>query len=103
MELKLFCIGNNFSHAIILRVKCYCNISITFAQSYFMKVILDIKDSKVPFVMELLKSFSFIKTQPLSEEKMQLISEMREAVDNLKLVKKGKLKARPARELLDEL
>ncbi len=53
--------------------------------------------------MELLKSFSFIKTQPLSEEKMQLISEMREAVDNLKLVKKGKLKARPARELLDEL
>jgi len=68
-----------------------------------MKVILDIKDSKVPFVMELLKSFSFIKTQPLSEEKMQLISEMREAVDNLKLVKKGKLKARPARELLDEL
>jgi len=68
-----------------------------------MKVILDIKDSKVPFVMELLKSFSFIKTQPLSEEKMQLISEMREAVDNLRLVKKGKLKARPARELLDEL
>lgn len=68
-----------------------------------MKVILDIKDSKVPFVMELLKGFSFIKTQPLSEEKMRLISEMKEAVDNLKLVKKGKLKARPARELLDEL
>jgi len=68
-----------------------------------MKVILDIKDSKVPFVMELLKSFSFIKTQPLSDEKMRLISEMKDAVDNLSLVKKGKLKARPARELLDEL
>ena len=68
-----------------------------------MKVILDIKDSKVPFVMELLKSFSFIKAEPLSEEKMQLIGEVKEAVNNLKLVKKGKLKARPARELLDEL
>ena len=68
-----------------------------------MKVILDIKDSKVPFVMELLKSFSFIKTQPLSEEKMRLISEMKEAVDNLKLVKKYPSLKEEFASVIDEL
>ncbi len=68
-----------------------------------MKVLLDIKDSKVQFVMELLQNLSYVKAKPLSDEKAQLMSEIREAVENLKLVKRGKLKARPAKELLDEL
>ena len=68
-----------------------------------MKVLLDIKDSKVPFVMELLKNFSFVKTKPLNEEKELLIAEIKEAIENVKLVRQGKLKARPAKELLDEL
>ena len=68
-----------------------------------MKVLLDIKDSKVPFVMELLRNLSYVKAKPLSDEKAQLVTEIREAVLNLKLVKQGKLKARPAKELLDEL
>ena len=68
-----------------------------------MKVLLDIKDSKVQFVMELLQNLSYVKAKPLSDEKAQLMGEIREAVENLKLVKRGKLKARPAKELLDEL
>ncbi len=68
-----------------------------------MKVLLDIKDSKVQFVMELLQNLPYVKAKPLSDEKAQLMSEIREAVENLKLVKRGKLKARPAKELLDEL
>jgi hypothetical protein len=68
-----------------------------------MKVLLDIKDSKASFVMELLQSFSFVKAKPLTDEKAQLMAEIREAVENLKLVRQGKLKARPAKELLDEL
>lgn len=68
-----------------------------------MKVLLDIKDSKVQFVMELLQNLSYVKAKPLSDEKAQLMSEIREAVANLKLVRRGKLKARPAKELLDEL
>ena len=31
-----------------------------------MKVLLDIKDSKASFFMELLKSFSFVKVKPLT-------------------------------------
>lgn len=68
-----------------------------------MKVLLDIKDSKVQFVMELLQNLPYVKAKPLSDEKAQLMSEIREAVANLKLVRRGKLKARPAKELLDEL
>lgn len=68
-----------------------------------MKVLLDIKDSKAPFMMELLHSFSFVKAETLSGEKALLIKEMKEAVENLKLVRAGKLKARPARDLLNEL
>lgn len=35
--------------------------------------------------------------------KEQILQELKEAVNELKLVEQGKLKARPARELLDEL
>jgi len=53
--------------------------------------------------MEVLKSFSFVKSRPLSPEKAQVLLELKEAVENLNLVKQGKLKARPAKELLHEL
>ena len=65
-----------------------------------MKAVLDIKDSKASFVMELLDNFSFVKVQPITNEKALLLSEIREAVDAINLVKKGKLHARPAKELL---
>ena len=68
-----------------------------------MKVLVDIRDNKAAFVMELLNNFSFVKTKPISNEKALLIEEFKEAIENLKLVKAGKLKARPAKELLDEL
>jgi hypothetical protein len=68
-----------------------------------MKVLLDIKDSKANFVLELLKSLSFVKAKPLTPQKAELLEDVKEAVDNLNLVKQGKRKARPAEDLLDEL
>ncbi|MDR2232556.1 MAG: hypothetical protein LBE56_05460 [Tannerella sp.] len=68
-----------------------------------MKAVLDIKDNKAQFVMELLSNFSFVKVRPITNEKALLLGEIREAVDNVNLVKKGLLKARPAKELLDEI
>jgi hypothetical protein len=68
-----------------------------------MKVLLDIKDSKVPFVMELLKNLAFVKAKPVNKEKAQLIAEIKEAVEELKLVKAGKKKARNAEDFLNEL
>ncbi|MBY0433937.1 MAG: hypothetical protein K2U26_07495 [Cyclobacteriaceae bacterium] len=68
-----------------------------------MKVLLDIKDSKAVHLMEVLKSLPYVKAKTISNEKALLIEEIKEAVENLKLVRQGKLKARPAKELLDEL
>ncbi|MEQ8470698.1 MAG: hypothetical protein RIC35_05910 [Marinoscillum sp.] len=68
-----------------------------------MRVLLDIKDDKVDFVMELLGNLKYVKAETISPEKAELISEIREAVANLNKAKKGKLKLKSARELLDEL
>ena len=68
-----------------------------------MKVLLDIKESKAAFILELLDSFSYVKTKPLTPYKAQVLEELQEAVENMKLVKEGKLKPRPAKDLLDEL
>ena len=68
-----------------------------------MKMLVDVKDSKANFVMELLNSLSFVKAKPLTKTKAQILEELKEAVEEMKLIHKGKLKARPAKELLDEL
>jgi len=66
-----------------------------------MRVLLDIKDSEAEHLMHVLRSLPYVKT--ISAEKAELVEEIKEAVENLKLVREGKLKARPARELLDDL
>jgi polyhydroxyalkanoate synthesis regulator phasin len=68
-----------------------------------MKAVVEIKDSKALFMMELLRSFSFVKVRPITNEKALLLSEIREAVETINLVKKGKIQARPAKALLDEI
>lgn len=68
-----------------------------------MKVLLDIKDTKAQFVMELLKSFSFVKAKPLTPYKADVLEGIKEAVEEMKLVKAGKLKARNAEDLFNEL
>jgi len=68
-----------------------------------MKVLLEIPDNKAAFFMELLNSFSFVKAKTISPEKAQVLLELKESVETLNLVKEGKLKARPAKELLHEI
>lgn len=68
-----------------------------------MKVLVDVKDNKGEFILELLNNFSFAKAKPISPEKAQLLEDIKEAVENLNLVKQGKLKARAAEDLLNKL
>jgi hypothetical protein len=68
-----------------------------------MKVMLDIKDSKADFVMELLHNLPFVKAEPLSPYKSKIIKDVKKAVEEMKLIKAGKLKARNAEEFLNEL
>ena len=68
-----------------------------------MKVILDIKDTKADFVMELLHSLSYVKTKTLTPGKAKILQDVAEAVDEMRKVKSGKLKARNVEDLINEL
>lgn len=68
-----------------------------------MRVILDIKDNKALHLLEVLKGLSYVKTTPLTNEKELLVEEIKEAVRNVNLAKKGKLKLKSARDLYNEL
>lgn len=66
-------------------------------------MLLDIKDSKADFVLELLKNFSFVKTITITPYKANILEGIKEAVEEMKLVKTGKLEARNAEDLFNEL
>jgi len=68
-----------------------------------MKVLLDIKDNKADFVLELLKNFSFVKAETITPSKAQFLKGLKEAVQEVTLAKQGKIKLKSADQLLDEL
>jgi hypothetical protein len=68
-----------------------------------MKVLLDIKDNRAMHLMDVLRSLPYVKTTTISEEKSLLTKEIKEAVEELTLIRQGKLKGIPAKQLLDEL
>lgn len=53
--------------------------------------------------MELLHSLSYVKAKPLTDTKAELFGEIREAVEEMKLIRAGKKKARNAEDFLNEL
>jgi len=68
-----------------------------------MKIILDIKDNKADFIMELLKSFTFVKVETIAPQKAQFLKELKEAAKEVSLAKQGKIKLQSAKDFLNEL
>ena len=68
-----------------------------------MKILLDIPDTKASSLMEVLKSISYVKAKTITDAKALLIEEIKEAVDEMKLIRAGKKKARNAEDFLNEL
>jgi len=68
-----------------------------------MTVIIDIKENKVDFVLELLRNLSFVKTETLSPSKAKFLKELKASKEEGLLAKQGKLKLKTAEELLNEL
>ncbi len=52
--------------------------------------------------MEVLKSISYVKASQITDAKALLIEEIREAVNEMKLIRAGKKKARNAEDFLNE-
>ncbi|BDD07415.1 hypothetical protein [Aureibacter tunicatorum] len=68
-----------------------------------MKLILDIQDNKAEFIMELLGNFNFVKTEPLSVYKAEVLENVKQGVEEMNLINQGKGKGISAKDLLDEL
>lgn len=68
-----------------------------------MKVVLDIPDNKAASLLEVLKGLSYVRVKPITDSKAQLMIEIKEAVEEIKLIKLGKKKARNAEDFLNEL
>jgi hypothetical protein len=71
-----------------------------------MKLVIDIADNKADSFMEVLKSFSYVKAKPLSAPDAAVLEELTHIKKAFKLadrLKAGKIKSRPASELLNEL
>lgn len=68
-----------------------------------MKFVLDIKESKVETLMALLNDLPYVKTKPLTPYKAKILEDVKQSVDELNQVLTGKLEARDADELLNEL
>lgn len=69
-----------------------------------MKVVLDIPDNEATFAMRVLKSLSFVKNaKPMSVSAVGLWDDLKEAAEQVRLHKQGKIKLKTAQQLLDEL
>jgi hypothetical protein len=69
-----------------------------------MKVLIDIQnEDKVPFVMEFLNSQSYIKAEPVRNKKDNLRQDLKEAINEVKLHRQGKIKLKTAEQLFNEL
>lgn len=69
------------------------------------QITLQIPDKKYSFFMELIKNLDFVKKIKEDDErsKEEILDGLREAVEELNLIKAGKKKARNAEEFLNEL
>jgi hypothetical protein len=70
-----------------------------------MKVILDIKENRVSFFMELLKSLDYIRVvkEVKDKKKSEFIQNLSEAFNDVKLYEQGKKKLKNAKDLLNEI
>ncbi len=72
-----------------------------------MRILLEIKDNKAMHLIEVLKGLSYVKTIPIENtenlEKTLLKTQIRDAVQELSLIRQGKLTGISAKDLLDDL
>ncbi len=68
-----------------------------------MQYLIEVKDNKDKFILEVLKHFSFVKTRPLTKANLQFVKELQQSVEEVNKAKKGKLKLQNAKDLVNAL
>lgn len=68
-----------------------------------MKLLLDIRDDKANFVMELLRNLKFVKATKITSEKAEVVYGLIDAVNEVNEDQGHVTKLKPARDLLNDL
>lgn len=69
-----------------------------------MKVLIEIPDNEATFGLKVLQSLSFVrKAKPMTKAAVNLWDDLKEAAEEVRLHKQGKIKLKTAQELLNEL
>jgi hypothetical protein len=68
-----------------------------------MQYLIEVKDNKDKFILEVLKHFSFVKTKPLTKANLQFVKELQQSVEEVNKAKKGKAKLQNAKDLVNAL
>ena len=66
------------------------------------RITLAIKEKKVDFFMELIKNFDFVQIEE-GDDNEAIKANLKQGVKELNLIKQGKLKAKPIKQLFDGL
>ena len=69
------------------------------------QITLNIPERKYSFFMELVNSLGFVKKVHVHDEseKQRILQDIKDAVEEVNLIKAGKLKGIPAKDLISEL
>lgn len=67
------------------------------------QVILNIKEGKFQFFMELVKNLDFVQVDPDGDSKEEVMTNLKQGFKEMKLYKEGKMKGTPLNDFLNEL
>ncbi|MFP5040776.1 hypothetical protein [Parasediminibacterium sp. JCM 36343] len=68
-----------------------------------MKILLDVPDKKAQSILEVLQSIPKVKAKQITDAKSAIMEDIREAVEEMKLIRAGKKEARNAEDFLNGL
>ena len=69
-----------------------------------MKLLLEVEDKNAPVLLEVLKGLSFVKTKRIKKDKKErVLKGLKEALEEVKLAKEGKIQLKTFDEFINEL
>jgi len=68
-----------------------------------MNFLVTIEDSRAPFFLELMKNLRAVRTKRLTPENAAIMEGLKNAIEEVKLAREGKLELKSASEFLREL
>lgn len=68
-----------------------------------MKVVLDIKDSKAEYILDLLKQYTYVKIKPMKRSKAAFLKNLEHSIEEVKLAQAGKIKLQSLEDFLNEI